>query len=199
MAAETPYAVRRFKASAFWLSLWLAVPLVAGKAVHWGRPTADYSWKTWLQDIVVSSGADVAFVLGFGTAVFVVLTTLRRWPRVERVAGVAAVALGAFGAHGLNARLAPLADGAQRLDWWKTAAQYHLAHALALGLAAGLLGDTRAGRVACISFMCGIALFSGSLYTMTLTGVRVLGAVTPLGGLALMLGWGALAYAAFKP
>jgi uncharacterized membrane protein YgdD (TMEM256/DUF423 family) len=115
------------------------------------------------------------------------------------VLGCAAVGLGAFGAHGLNARLAPLADGAQRLDWWKTAAQYHLAHALALALAAGLLGDTRAGRVACIAFVCGITLFSGSLYTMTLSGVRVLGAVTPFGGLALMVGWAAMAYAAFRP
>src|SRR5690349_1104356 len=88
------------------------------------------------------------------------------------VLGALAVALGAFGAHGLTAKLAGLADGAQRLDWWKTAAQYHLSHALALAIAAGLLGDTRSGRLACGAFALGIALFSGSLYTMTLGGPR---------------------------
>ncbi|HEY6877725.1 MAG TPA: DUF423 domain-containing protein [Polyangiales bacterium] len=113
------------------------------------------------------------------------------------VLGFLAVALGAFGAHGLKTRLGALPDGVDRLEWWKTAAQYHLAHALALALAAGLLGDTRAGRAACVAFVVGIALFSGSLYTMTLSGVRQLGAVTPLGGLSLLAGWALLAVAAW--
>jgi uncharacterized membrane protein YgdD (TMEM256/DUF423 family) len=112
--------------------------------------------------------------------------------------GCLAVALGAFGAHSLSARLASLNDGAQRLEWWKTAAQYHLVHALALALAAGLLGESRAGRVACVTFGTGIVLFSGSLYVMTLSGLRWLGAVTPLGGLAFMAGWLALAWAALR-
>lgn len=113
------------------------------------------------------------------------------------VLGFLAVALGAFGAHGLQAKLGSLSDGAQRLEWWKTAALYHLTHAIALALAAGLFGDTRAGRIACIAFLVGIALFAGSLYTMTLTGLRWLGAVTPLGGLALLAGWAALAVASW--
>jgi uncharacterized membrane protein YgdD (TMEM256/DUF423 family) len=112
--------------------------------------------------------------------------------------GFLAVALGAFGAHGLSSRLGALPDGAQRLDWWKTAALYHLTHAIALGLAAGLLGDRGAGRLACWAFTLGIALFAGSLYTMTLTGIRVLGAVTPFGGLLLLVGWAALAVAAWR-
>lgn len=111
--------------------------------------------------------------------------------------GFLAVAFGAFGAHGLKARLGSLADGAERLEWWKTAAQYHLAHALALALAAGLFGESRLGRAACVAFAVGIALFSGSLYTMTLTGVRWLGAVTPLGGLAMLTGWALLAGASW--
>jgi uncharacterized membrane protein YgdD (TMEM256/DUF423 family) len=114
------------------------------------------------------------------------------------ILGGVAVALGAFGAHGLTSRLSALPDGAQRLDWWKTAALYHLTHALALALSAGLLGDTRAGKLACSAFIAGIALFSGSLYTMTLTGIRALGAVTPFGGLAFILGWFALAVAAYR-
>jgi uncharacterized membrane protein YgdD (TMEM256/DUF423 family) len=121
----------------------------------------------------------------------------RQYLVVASALGFLAVALGAFGAHGLTSRLASLADGAQRLDWWKTAALYHLTHAIALAIVAGLVGDTRAGRVACVAFCVGIALFSGSLYVMTLTGIRVLGAVTPLGGLSLLVGWAALTVAAW--
>jgi uncharacterized membrane protein YgdD (TMEM256/DUF423 family) len=112
--------------------------------------------------------------------------------------GFLAVALGAFGAHGLAARLSGVADGAVRLEWWKTAAHYHLTHALAVGLAAGLCGDTRSGRLACFSFAAGILLFSGSLYAMTLTGARWLGAVTPIGGLGLLAGWLLLGLAALR-
>lgn len=112
--------------------------------------------------------------------------------------GFLAVALGAFGAHGLQSRLAGLEDGVTRLEWWKTAAHYHLTHALAVGLAAGVCGDTRNGRFACWAFAFGILLFSGSLYTMTLTGTRWLGAVTPFGGLALLAGWLLLGLAAVR-
>src|SRR5262245_17769785 len=114
--------------------------------------------------------------------------------------GFAAVALGAFGAHGLRRRLAALADGVERLDWWRTAASYHLAHALAIGLVAMLVARSAstALTVAGFAFFIGIALFSGSLYVMVLTGVRALGAVTPIGGLAFLVGWGALAWAALR-
>jgi uncharacterized membrane protein YgdD (TMEM256/DUF423 family) len=116
------------------------------------------------------------------------------------VSGLLAVALGAFGAHALKTRFEPLADGARRLEWWATAAQYHLIHALALGLVALTLlhHDSSAGRVGGYAFLGGMLLFSGSLYTMTLTGVRALGAITPLGGLAFMLGWGALLVVALR-
>ena len=113
--------------------------------------------------------------------------------------GFLAVALGAFGAHGLRGRMAQLEDGAQRLEWWGTAAQYHLVHALAIGVAAVLM--TRApgpASVAGIAFSVGALLFSGSLYTMTLTGIRVLGAITPLGGLAFLVGWAALVVAGWQ-
>ena len=114
--------------------------------------------------------------------------------------GFLGVALGAFGAHGLRDRMAALADGAQRLTWWQTAAQYHLVHALALGLAAYLAARTSSmpATVAGWCFAGGILLFSGSLYTMTLTGVRVLGAVTPFGGLLMLAGWAAVLVAALR-
>jgi len=113
--------------------------------------------------------------------------------------GFLAVALGAFGAHGLRGRMAELSDGAQRLEWWSTAAQYHLVHALAIGLAALLMTRTPGpATVAGIAFSVGALLFSGSLYTMTLTGIRVLGAITPIGGLAFLVGWAALVVAGWQ-
>ena len=119
---------------------------------------------------------------------------------LSAVNGFLAVALGAFGAHGLRGRLSVLPDGPERLDWWRTAASYHLAHALALGLVALLVAraPSTALSVAGSAFLVGIALFSGSLYLMVLTGVRGLGAVTPLGGLGFLVGWAALAWAALK-
>lgn len=119
---------------------------------------------------------------------------------LSSVNGLLAVLLGAFGAHGLKKHLATAVDGAQRLEWWQTAAHYHLTHALALGLAAFLASriDGALPAWAGYSFTAGILLFSGSLYVMTLTGVRALGAVTPLGGLLLCAGWALCAWAALK-
>lgn len=114
--------------------------------------------------------------------------------------GFLAVALGAFGAHGLRRWLDTLPDGVQRHAWWETASHYHLMHALAVGLAAYLAGRTASSGIATgagYCFIAGILLFSGSLYAMTLTGVRALGAVTPFGGLLLLAGWGCLAAAAW--
>ena len=112
------------------------------------------------------------------------------------VNGLLAVALGAFGAHGLKARLGMLAGGAQRLAGWETASHYHLMHALALGLCAQLVvrgpASGGAAKVAGFCFLAGIVLFSGSLYAMTLGGMRVLGAITPLGGLCFLAGWVAI-------
>jgi len=114
--------------------------------------------------------------------------------------GFMAVAMGAFGAHGLKKQLAALPDLAQRLEWWETAARYQMYHALALGLLAVLAtrvtwgGTTAAGW----AFQLGILFFSGSLYVMTVTGWRMLGAVTPLGGLGLLTGWVLLFLAAAR-
>jgi uncharacterized membrane protein YgdD (TMEM256/DUF423 family) len=114
--------------------------------------------------------------------------------------GFTAVALGAFGAHGLRSRLESLPDGVKRLEWWNTAAHYHLIHALALALAAWLVhrGAGTSGVVAGWSFVAGVALFSGSLYLMTITGQTKLGAITPLGGLLLLVGWGAVVVAGWR-
>jgi len=114
--------------------------------------------------------------------------------------GFLAVALGAFGAHGLKTRLADLPDVARRLGWWDTASHYHLLHALALGLLAVAVEHVPAPWVgrAGVAMLVGIALFSGSLYAMTLSGVTALGAVTPLGGIGFLLGWASLGIGALR-
>jgi uncharacterized membrane protein YgdD (TMEM256/DUF423 family) len=108
----------------------------------------------------------------------------------------AAVGLGAFGAHALKARLAP-----DMLAIWQTAVQYHAWHALAL-LAIGLYmmhrPDAPVIGVAAWLFVAGIALFSGSLYALALSGTRGLGAITPFGGVAFLAGWLAFAWAAWR-
>lgn len=113
------------------------------------------------------------------------------------ISALLAVAAGAFGAHGLRGRLTP-----DLLDVFETAARYQTYHALAL-LAVGLLLQ-RAGAGAPLVggagwlFVAGTLLFSGSLYLLALSGVRWLGAITPLGGVAFLLGWAALAYAVWQ-
>jgi len=123
---------------------------------------------------------------------------MRAFLLAAAVSGFVAVALGAFGAHGLKTKFASLPDAADRLGWWQTASHYQLAHALALGLVAVVADRTESTALATAAwaFLAGTLLFSGSLYVMTLTGIRGLGAVTPFGGLAFLIGWAALAWAA---
>jgi uncharacterized membrane protein YgdD (TMEM256/DUF423 family) len=116
------------------------------------------------------------------------------WLSLSGISGFLAVALGAFGAHGLKARLADVTEGAKRLGWWETAAHYHLMHALALGLVAFVIARAPAARFAGLAFAVGTLLFAGSLYVMALGGPRWLGAITPLGGLSLLVGWAILAW-----
>jgi uncharacterized membrane protein YgdD (TMEM256/DUF423 family) len=107
-----------------------------------------------------------------------------------------AVGAGAFGAHALKSRLSP-----DLLVVWQTAVLYHALHALALfgtGLVLLLRPDASGARVAAWLFVVGIGLFSGSLYALVLSGVRTLGAVTPVGGVALIAGWLVLAWAVWS-
>jgi uncharacterized membrane protein YgdD (TMEM256/DUF423 family) len=105
------------------------------------------------------------------------------------VFGFLGVAAGAFGAHALRGRVPP-----DLLAVFETAARYQMYHALAL-LAASRMASRRCGRLAGWMFAVGIVLFSGSLYVLALSGVRWLGAITPLGGAAFLAGWVALALA----
>ena len=102
-----------------------------------------------------------------------------------------AVAAGAFGAHALRERLEPRA-----LEIFETAARYQMYHALAIVLCAVLA--TSGARTAGWIFQAGIVIFSGSLYLLAATDVKVLGAITPLGGLAFLVGWAWLAVTALR-
>lgn len=111
------------------------------------------------------------------------------WIKIAGASGFLGVVLGAFGAHMLKARLS-----AEMLAIWHTAVLYHLLHAVAL-LALALFGKASGAdiRFGASAFLLGILVFSGSLYALALSGVRVLGAITPLGGLAFLAGWGFVA------
>ena len=106
-----------------------------------------------------------------------------------------AVAAGAFGSHGLRAHVAP-----EMLAVFETGARYQMYHALALIAVAWVAGRdaARSVRVAGVAFVVGTLLFSGSLYLLALTGIRWLGAITPLGGVAFLVGWGCLAWSALR-
>jgi uncharacterized membrane protein YgdD (TMEM256/DUF423 family) len=106
-----------------------------------------------------------------------------------------AVAAGAFGAHALRERLAP-----DMLAVFETGARYQMYHALALLAVAWALGRWPSATVVTAGwlFVAGTVVFSGSLYVLTLSGQRWLGAITPLGGLAFIAGWALLAWAALR-
>jgi uncharacterized membrane protein YgdD (TMEM256/DUF423 family) len=106
------------------------------------------------------------------------------WTMAGALLGLLGVGLGAFGAHGLKGVATD-----QGLAWWETAVRYHLVHALALVLLGLLQHHRSGGDAAGWSFLAGSAIFSGTLYAMALGAPRWLGAVTPIGGLGMMLGW----------
>lgn len=115
---------------------------------------------------------------------------------IAAINGFLAVALGAFGAHGLKQKLS-----ADMLAVYQTGVQYHFYHTLALfGVALLLqqLPQSAALRWSALLFVVGIVIFSGSLYVLAISGVRWLGAITPIGGVAFLAGWILLAVAAWN-
>lgn len=107
--------------------------------------------------------------------------------RVAAMVGFFGVALGAFGAHGLQPRLEAL----DTVKTFGTASLYHLVHAVVL---LAISREYAKFRVAWWSFFLGLLIFSGSLYVLSVSGVRWLGAITPIGGLGFLAGWAALAF-----
>jgi len=118
-----------------------------------------------------------------------------RFVGIGAICAFLSVALGAFGAHLLKGRLA-----ADMLANYQTGVQYQMMHSLgliAIGLAAAYLPGSKHLARAGWSMLIGIVLFSGSLYILSLSGIKMLGAITPLGGIAFLFGWYSLAVAAF--
>ena len=105
------------------------------------------------------------------------------------------VAFGAFGAHTLKSKLAP-----EMLETFEVAVRYQMYHSLGLLAAAWAVSQWQNQLTAASGwcFFAGILIFSGSLYVLSLTGVRWFGAITPIGGLAFIVGWGCLAVAAIR-
>ncbi|MFC3414900.1 DUF423 domain-containing protein [Algoriphagus hitonicola] len=109
--------------------------------------------------------------------------------QVAAILGALAVGIGAFGAHGLEDILAK--NG--RTETFETAVKYHFYHAITL-LLVGILSNSRVGYLRGMSFsainlIIGIIIFSGSLYILSITNITWLGAITPIGGIAFILGW----------
>jgi len=117
------------------------------------------------------------------------------WVGVGALAAALGVILGAFGAHALKGRLSP-----EMLAIYETGNRYHMYHALGLILV-GLVAQNAASSAVSIAgwgLLLGILIFSGSLYAMSVTEIRMLGAITPIGGVAFIVGWSALAYGMFR-
>lgn len=115
---------------------------------------------------------------------------------VGSISGMLSVMIGAFGAHALQSTL----EANQRLETFETAVKYQFYHSLAL-IILGLLMlhvQHKGFNIAGYGFIIGIIIFSGSLYTLSLTGFTKLGAITPLGGLAFIIGWGSMIWGAYK-
>jgi uncharacterized membrane protein YgdD (TMEM256/DUF423 family) len=98
-----------------------------------------------------------------------------------------AVAIGAFGAHGLSGKVTE-----KMIDNWQTGAHYHIVHAIAIiiiALTIAKFGNSSLLTASAWFILVGIVFFSGSLYVMVLTNVKILGAITPIGGVAFIAGW----------
>lgn len=123
------------------------------------------------------------------------MTSSRAFLTVGALAGALAVAAGAFGAHGLRARVTP-----EALVIFEVGVRYQMYHALALLAVAWAASafPSRAVRWAGVLFMVGMPVFSGTLYALTFGAPRWLGAVTPIGGAALIGGWLCLAWSALR-
>lgn len=117
------------------------------------------------------------------------------WIKIASIFMFLGVALGAFGSHALKDKLSEY-----YLDVYKTAVLYQFVHALGLFVVAWLSTISQNPKIGLVGifFSIGILLFSGSLYLLTITGIKWLGAITPLGGISFLIGWGLLTWISVK-
>ncbi|WP_291784405.1 DUF423 domain-containing protein [Cecembia sp.] len=115
--------------------------------------------------------------------------------QISAILGALAVGIGAFGAHGLQ----PLLEANARVATFETAVQYHFYHALAMlaiSIWYSMSPEKKALKWAMGLFLIGILIFSGSLYILSLSGITWLGAITPIGGVAFIIAWITIIFAA---
>jgi uncharacterized membrane protein YgdD (TMEM256/DUF423 family) len=115
---------------------------------------------------------------------------LRIYIIITGIMGALAVVFGAFGAHALQ----PILETHGRVGTYETAVSYHFYHVLAMMMVLLLRNHLRYSQLIFFCFLAGIVVFSGSLYILSLTGLRFLGAITPFGGVAFIIGWVSLAF-----
>ncbi|PZT54336.1 DUF423 domain-containing protein [Paenibacillus silvae] len=111
----------------------------------------------------------------------------RKWMMFGAILTMLSVGIGAFGAHMLKDKI-----GASAIATYETGVQYHMIHALGLliiGLTAGQIGESLKLKWAARLLFTGIIIFSGSLYVLSISGIKILGAITPIGGVAFIIGW----------
>ncbi|MEM9413012.1 MAG: DUF423 domain-containing protein [Planctomycetota bacterium] len=115
------------------------------------------------------------------------------WIVIGAFSAAIAIAMGAFGAHGLKPFLAEtVEDPVKNLATWETGSRYHIYHSIAVvlvGLSISQLGVNRWFNWAATLFVFGLFVFSGLLYTLAVTDIKILGAIVPLGGLSFIVGW----------
>jgi uncharacterized membrane protein YgdD (TMEM256/DUF423 family) len=125
------------------------------------------------------------------------------WLVVAGLLGALGVTLGAFGAHGLPGWLEgqglDSVEVAKRMHNWEVGVRYHMYHALAIAVVAllALRQNSTSLLIAGVCFLLGVLIFSGLLYALVISGVKILGAIVPIGGVLMILGWIALAAAAW--
>ena len=114
---------------------------------------------------------------------------------IAGISGILSVALGAFGAHGLKNKLS-----SEMMTVFQTGVQYHQVHTIALLAIAIFLGNSPSSTATYAGwfFTAGILVFSGSLYALAITEIKILGAITPIGGLAFLVGWALLVKLGFQ-
>ena len=126
-------------------------------------------------------------------------------PRLNAVAAIGAslvclgVGLGAFGAHGLEGWIEEAEEAVKQVGWWATASSYQLLHGVALVAVGAALGEGSRVPASVWCLVMGLVVFSGTLYAMALGAPTILGAITPIGGVALMVGWAWLAVSFLRP
>ncbi|EMS88095.1 DUF423 domain-containing protein [Leptospira noguchii] len=109
--------------------------------------------------------------------------------------GFLGVALGAFGAHGLKSILSP-----EMLAIYETGNRYHLIHSILplILVITGFVNQSRTAWISSILFLAGILIFSGSLYILSITGIKILGAITPIGGISFLIAWALLGFSVIQ-